>query len=295
MTKIVISDDMESEVVGKMRELGEIDFLPENLFDSLADADVLVVRSKTKVTRDVIEAGPKLKIIARAGVGLDNVDVKYAEEKGIRVINTPGASANAVAELVIGHMLSVFRNIAKANFQMKNGKWEKKSLTGVEAEGKTLGIIGYGRIGSMVGKKAHGLGMRIIAFNPPPRHEDELIEFIDDFDDFLGQCDAITLHVPATEKTINMVNAETIKKMKNGVYIINTSRGEVIDEDALYDACKSGKIAGAALDVYREEPYRGKLLELENVSFTPHIGAGTAEAQMRIGGELIEKIKKELS
>ncbi len=295
MTKIVISDNMESEVVGEMRELGEVDFLPENLFDSLKDADVLIVRSKTKVTNEVIEAGPKLKIIARAGVGLDNVDVKFAEEKGIKVINTPGASANAVAELVIGHMLSIFRNIAKANLQMKNGKWEKKSLTGVEAEGKTLGIIGYGRIGSMAGKKAHGLGMRIIAFNPPPRHEDEIVEFIDDFDDFLGQCDVITLHVPATEKTINMINAESIKKMKRGVYLINTSRGEVIDEDALYDACKSGKIAGAALDVYREEPYQGKLLELDNVSFTPHIGAGTKEAQMRIGKELIEKIKKELA
>jgi len=295
MTKIVISDNMESEVVGKMREIGEIDFLPENLFDSLKDADVLVVRSKTKVNRDVIDAGSKLKIIARAGVGLDNVDLKYAEEKKIRVINTPGASANAVAELVIGDIFSIFRNIAKANFQMRNGKWEKKSLTGTEAEGKTLGIIGYGRIGSMVGKKAHGLGMRIIAFNPPPRHEDEIVEFIDGFDDFLGQCDVITLHVPATEKTINMINAETIKKMKHGVYLVNTSRGEIIDEDALYDACKSGKIAGAALDVYGEEPYQGKLLELDNISFTPHIGAGTKEAQMRIGEELIEKIKKELS
>ena len=295
MTKIVISDNMESEVVGKLRELGEIDFLPENLFDSLKDADVLIVRSKTKVTPQVIEAGPKLKIIARAGVGLDNVDVKFAEEKRIKVINTPGASTNAVAELVIGHLISIVRNIAKANCQMKNGKWEKKNLVGNEIQGKTLGVIGYGRIGSEVGKKAHALGMRILAYNPPPRHEDENVEFVDDLPEFLSRCDAITLHVPANEKTINMINAESISKMKDGACLVNTSRGEIIDEDALYNACKSGKITAAALDVYRKEPYQGKLLELENVSFTPHIGAGTKEAQMRIGEELIEKIKKELA
>lgn len=295
MTKIVISDNMESEVVGKLRELGEIDFLPENLFDSLKDADALIVRSKTKVTPQVIEAGPKLKIIARAGVGLDNVDIKFAEEKGIKVINTPGASTNAVAELVIGHLISIMRNIAKANCQMKNRKWEKKNLVGREMQGKTLGIVGYGRIGSEVGKKAHALGMRILAYNPPPRHEDENVEFVDDLYEFLGQCDAITLHVPANEKTINMINAESISKMKDGAYLINTSRGEIIDEDALYNACKSGKIAAAALDVYQEEPYQGRLLELENVSFTPHIGAGTKEAQLRIGDELIEKIKEELA
>jgi len=294
MTKIVISDNMEKEVVEELKSLGEVVFLPENLQEAVKDADVLIVRSKTQVTKDLIDDAPNLKAIARAGVGLDNINVKYSEEKKIKVINTPGASANAVAELVLGHMLSLFRNIARANNQMKNKIWNKKRLVGQEIEGKTLGIIGYGRIGSMVGRKANGLGMKIIAYNPPPRHEDEIVEFIEDLDEFLKQSDVITLHVPLTDNTKDMINKETIQKMKDGTYLINTSRGEIIDEDALYEACKTGKIAGAALDVYRKEPYEGKLLELDNISFTPHLGASTKQAQLRIGRELIEKLKKEL-
>ncbi len=292
MTQIVISDNMESEVVEELKTIGEVIYLPENLSEALKDADVLIVRSKTKVTKEVIEGAPTLKIIARAGVGLDNIDLKAAGEKGITVINTPGASANAVAELALGHIFSMFRNIAKAHYQMKNKIWDKKHLVGRELEGKTLGIIGYGRIGSLLGKKANSLGMKIIAYNPPPRHEDEIVEFIDDFDEFLKKADVITLHVPLIDSTKNIINSETISKMKDGVYILNTSRGGIIDEDALYEECKTGKIAAAALDVYAEEPYMGKLLELDNVFFTPHIGASTKEAQLRIGKELIEKIKE---
>lgn len=294
MTRIVISDNLESEVVEELKSVGEIAYMPENLADALKDSDVLIVRSKTKVTKEVIEGAPNLKIIARAGVGLDNIDVKFAEEKGIKILNTPGASANAVAELVIGHMLSCSRNIAKAHHQMKNKIWDKKHLVGREIEGKTLGIIGYGRIGSLVGKKANALGMKIIAHSPHPRREDEIVEFVDDFDEFLKRADVITLHVPLTESTRNIINSENISKMKDGVYLVNTSRGEVIDEDALYEACKSGKVAAAGLDVYTHEPYTGKLLELDNVLLTPHLGASTKEAQLRIGKELIEKIKKEL-
>ncbi len=292
MAKIIISDNMESEVVEGLKEIGEVVYKPENLEEELKDADILIVRSKTKVTKEIIEGAPKLKIIARAGVGLDNIDLQTAEKKGITVINTPGASANAVAELVIGHILSCLRNIAKANCQMKNRVWDKKHLLGREVEGKILGIIGYGRIGSLVGKKANALGMKIIAYNPPPRNQDEIVEFVDDLDNLLGRADVITLHLPLTEETRDMINEETIGKMKDGVYLINTSRGEVIDEDALYDACKSGKIAAAALDVYKEEPYRGRLLELDNIFFTPHLGASTKEAQLRIGNELIEKLKE---
>lgn len=292
MTRIIISDNMEKEVVEELKQIGEVVFLPENLQDAVKDANILIVRSKTKVTKELIDNAPNLKVIARAGVGLDNIDVKYAEEKGIKVINTPKASTNAVAELVLGQMLSCFRNTARAHHQMKNKIWEKKHLVGREIEGKTLGVIGYGRIGSTVGKKANALGMRIIAYSPPPRHEDEIVEYVDDFDSFLKQADVITLHIPLTDKTRNIINKETIAKMKDGVYIINTSRGEVIDEDALYEACKSGKIAGAALDVYWGEPYTGKLLELDNVYFTPHLGASTKEAQIRIGKELIEKLKE---
>ena len=290
--KMVISDNMENEVVLELKKMGEALYLPENLAEALKDADILVVRSKTKVTKELIESAPKLKIIARAGVGLDNIDLKAAEEKGIKVINTPGASANAVAELVLGHMFSIFRNIAKAHCQMKNKIWDKKHLVGKELEGKTLGIIGYGRIGAMVGKKADALGMKIISYNPPPRYEDEIVEFVDDFDEFLKRADVITLHVPLVESTKDMINREAISKMKDGVYIINTSRGGVIDEDALYDGCRNGKINAAALDVYKEEPYKGKLLELDNVFFSPHIAAGTKEAQLRIGKELAEKIRE---
>ena len=163
-----------------------------------------------------------------------------------------------------------------------------------EIEGKTLGIVGYGRIGSSLGRKANALGMRIIAYNPPPRHEDKIVTYVDEFDAFLSQADVISIHAPLTEDTKNIINKESIAKMKDGVYIINTARGGTVDEDALYEACKSGKLAGAALDVYTSEPYKGRLLELDNVYFTPHLGGSTKEAQMRIGRELISIIKKGL-
>jgi len=222
------------------------------------------------------------------------VDQAACKARGIKVLNTPGASSNAVAELALGLMIGALRNIQKAHNQMKAGKWEKKTLTGNEIEGKTLGIIGYGRIGALLGKKAHALGMNVISYNPPPRHEDGIVKYIDDLGSFLGQADVISFHVPATPQTANLVNKDNIAKMKDGVIIINTSRGEIIDEDALYDAVKSGKVAGAALDVYRTEPYKGKLIELDNVYLTPHLGASTKEAQEKIGAELVRILKAEL-
>jgi len=186
------------------------------------------------------------------------------------------------------------RNVQKAHFQMKNKVWDKKSLTGSEIEGKTLGIIGYGRIGSTLGRKAAALGMRIIAYNPPPRHEDGIARFVEDFEEFLAKADVISLHTIMTEETRHMINSKAIAKMKDGVFMINTARGALIDEGALYEACRSRKIAAAALDVYETEPYTGKLLELDNVYFTPHLGAGTNEAQARIGKELVEKLREEL-
>lgn len=291
---IVIADDMEKEVVTELKKLGEVIYRPANLTQSIQSADVLIVRSATKVTRELLEHCKKLKIVARAGIGLDNVDQEACEAKGIRVVNTPGASTNAVAELALGLILATLRNVQKAHHQMKNGIWDKKNLMGNEIEGKTLGIIGYGRIGAVVGKKAHALGMKVIAYNPPPRHEDGIAIFIDNLDKFLAQADVISIHTALTDDTKNMINKDTIAKMKDSVYLINTARGEIIDEDALYEACKSKKIAGAALDVYREEPYKGKLLELDNIYFTPHLGASTKEAQIRIGKELVEKLKETL-
>jgi len=294
MTKIVISDNMEEEVVELIEGLGEVSYRPENLPEELKDAEALIVRSATKVTREMLDGAPSLKAVARAGVGLDNVDQEACKEKGIKVINTPGASGNAVAELALGLAICGLRNVQKAHHQMKNKVWDKKHLVGHEIEGKTLGVIGYGRIGHLVGLKAHTMGMNIIGYNPPPRHEDGIVKYIDDMDEFLGKADVITIHCILTDETRNMINKEVISKMKDGAFIINLARGEIIDEDALYEGCKSGKLLGAALDVFPHEPYTGKLLELDNVYMTPHIGGSTKEAQLRIGEELVKKLKEVL-
>jgi D-3-phosphoglycerate dehydrogenase len=291
---IVIADQMEDEVVAEIRKLGKVEYKPADVKAALAGADVLIVRSATKVTKDLISGAGKLKIVARAGVGLDNVDQEACVEKGIKVVNTPGASTNAVAELALGLMICGMRNVQRAHHQMKNKVWDKKNLLGSEIEGKTLGIIGYGRIGAAVARKAQALGMKIIAYNPPPRHEDSFVQFIDHLDAFLGHADVITLHAALTESTKNIISQDNIAKMKDGVFIVNTARGEMVDEDALYDAVKSGKASGAAIDVYREEPYKGKLLELENVYCTPHLGASSKEAQVRIGQELVKILKEEI-
>jgi D-3-phosphoglycerate dehydrogenase len=287
---ILIADNMEEEAVEELRNVGDVEFKPEDLKKSLAEADVLVVRSATKVTKELLDDAKNLKMVARAGIGLDNIDQEACKEKGIKVVNTPGTSTNSVAELVLGLMIASMRNVQKAHHQMKGELWDKKHLTGREIEGKTLGVIGYGRIGHLLGKKASMLGMKVLAEDPHPR-EDGIASFVT-LDELLAQADVISLHTALVESTRDLINKESISKMKDGVVLINTSRGGVIDEDALYEGCKSGKIAGAALDVYKEEPYKGKLLELDNVYFTPHLGASTKEAQVRIGKEIAEKIKE---
>ncbi|MFH2101674.1 MAG: hydroxyacid dehydrogenase [Candidatus Micrarchaeota archaeon] len=294
MSRIVISDNMESEVVELLREVGEVSYKPENLEDALKDAEALVIRSATKATKELLDKAPNLKVVARAGVGLDNVDQEECKRRGIKVVNTPGASSNAVAEMAIGLAICGMRNVQKAQVQMKNKIWGKKNLVGREIEGKTLGVIGYGRIGHLVGLKAHSLGMEVIAYNPPPRHEDGIVRFIDDYDEFLGKADIFTIHCILTDETRNMINKEAISKMRDGAMIINLARGEIIEEDALYDGCRSGKLLCAAIDVFPKEPYTGKLLELDNVYMTPHIGGSTKEAQLRIGEELVKKIREEL-
>lgn len=290
--KIVISDPLDSTAVKQLKQLGNVEYQPKDLDAALKDADVLMVRSATKVTADIIAHAPQLKIVARAGVGLDNIDVAACVKRNIKIINTPGASANAVAELTIACILNLLRHIPKAHLQMKNKVWAKKQLTGQELEGKTLGLIGFGRIGGLVAKKALALGMQVIAHDPKPK-EMKGVQFVS-LDKLFATSDIVSLHAALNEKTKNMINANTLAKMNGSAYLVNIARGELVDEDALYNACKQGKLAGAALDVYTEEPYKGKLLELDNVYFTPHIGAGTKEAQARIGQELIEKLKQEL-
>ncbi|MBN1169564.1 hydroxyacid dehydrogenase [Candidatus Micrarchaeota archaeon] len=284
---IVISDNMEQRVLDEIRELGTVEYKPENLENSIRNADVLIVRSATKVTAGLLSKAEKLRLVIRAGVGTDNIDLAAAKERKVAVKNTPEASTNAVAELALGVIITGLRNVQKAHHQMKNGEWKKKELVGNEIAGKTLGVIGYGRIGRSLAEKAKALGMRIIAYNSPAPDGKEFV----DLDALFAQSDVISLHVPLTAQTKNMINREAIAKMKEGVFIVNTSRGEVIDEEALYEGCKT-KLKGAALDVYKSEPYTGKLLELDNVYCTPHIAASTKEAQERIGRSIVDILKE---
>ena len=288
--KILIPDNMEKEVVEKIKNLGDVVYLPQNLDAALADAEVLIVRSQTKVTRELLAKAKKLKLVARAGVGLDNVDQRACKERGIKVLNTPGASTESVAELALTLVAVLLRKIVQAHTQMKNKICDKKKLVGKEIKGKTLGIIGFGRIGSAVAERAHALGMNVLVYNPEPFKSDFAKSV--ELENLLRESDVVTLHVPITESTRKMINKERLALMKNGAYLINTARGEVVDEDALYDALKSGKLGGAALDVLGKEPYDGKLLELDNVVFTSHTGANTTDAQNRIGEELVARLKE---
>jgi D-3-phosphoglycerate dehydrogenase len=249
----------------------------------------MVVRSRTKVTKDVIDAGKNLKAIVRAGVGLDNIDVSYAKEKGIEVLNTPSASTQSVAELTIAYLMALARSIPQMTASMKAGKWEKKAFLGSEVSGKTLGLIGSGRIGKAVADRASALGMDVIAYDP---YISDLpgIELVD-LDKLLQRADYISLHIPHTEETHNILDADAFRNMKDGVRIINCARGGTIDEGALYQAIQDGKVAGAALDVYAEEPLTdSKLFSLDQVIGSPHVGAGTGEAKKRVGQVAAEKV-----
>jgi len=290
--KIVIADRMEDEVVKAIGELGETIVTPTDLKASLKDADALIVRSATKVTEELLTYAPSLKVVARAGVGLDNVDKAACEKRKIKVINTPGASSNSVAELALGMMFSLCRRLPYADATMKAKKWAKKELTGTELLDKTVGIVGFGRIGALLALKCQALGMKVL-YTDSHTQTSAIGQKIG-IEEIFSSSDFISLHVPLTPKTEKMVNAAVLSRMKPGAFIINTARGGLIDEDALYDALKEKKIAGAALDVYPAEPYAGKLCELDNVVLTPHIAGSTSEAQGRIGQELVEKLQAEM-
>ncbi|MEM3030544.1 MAG: hydroxyacid dehydrogenase [Candidatus Micrarchaeia archaeon] len=288
--KIVIADDMEPEVVEDIKKLGEVENKPADLKTALANAEVLIVRSKTRVTSELIANASKLRLVARAGVGLDNVDVKACEAKGIKVINTPNASSPAVAELAIGLMICGLRNVVKAHVGLLQGTFDKKALTGREIGGKTLGIVGYGRIGKEVAKRALALGMKVIAYDPYVKEVEAGVRLVS-LDELLATSDVISLHVALTPETRGLINAQAIAKMKKTAYLINLARGAVVDEAALIAALKEGKIAGAALDVTTKEPPGGELLATPNLILTGHLGASSKEAQVRIGKELVERLK----
>ena len=272
----------------------EPEITPEQIAEKIGNFQVVVVRSRTKLSRELIEKADKCKIIARVGVGLDNIDQVAAKEKNIRVINAVEGAITAVAELVIGLMLSMAREIPRADREIRNGNWIKKELTGSELKGKYLGIIGLGNIGKRLGRLTRALNMNIIGYDVVPIDEEfskEVGLMKADLDTLLSSADYVSLHVPLLDSTHHMINAEKLKLMKNTARIINTSRGGVIDEEALYNSLKEGNIAGAALDVFEVEPATGnKLTTLPNFVATPHMGAQTKEAQLLAANIIAEKI-----
>jgi D-3-phosphoglycerate dehydrogenase len=292
--KILVCDKTEMEAIEKMRSAGLVvdtnfEITPEDLPRILPAYDGCVVRSRTKIRQPLIDLCPNLKVIVRGGVGLDTIDADYARSKGISVMNTPKASSASVAELAIAFMFALARSIYKASSSMKAEKWEKKSFEGDELGGKTLGLIGIGNIGSEVAKRANSLGMKVIAYDPYVKEAKD-IKLIS-LDDLLKSSDYISLHLPKTKESTDMISKDQFDKMKVGVRIINCARGGIVNEEALYQALTSGKVAGAALDVFSEEPPTDwKLIKLDNVICSPHIGAATKEAQGRVGAEVAEKL-----
>ena len=298
--RILVTDGMDKTALQSLKDKGhevvEQFYAPEELGEALKGFDAVVVRSATKVRAAHIDAakGGSLKLIIRGGVGVDNIDVKYAEEAGITVKNTPRASSNSVAELAMAHMFSCARFISVAGHTMREGKWEKKAYgAGIELGGKTLGIIGFGRIGQALGRMAKALGMKVIAqdiFHVPGIEEEMGMKYVE-LDELFAESDFISLHTPSLNG-VKLISKENIDKMKDGVVFINTSRGDNVNEDDLLAALESGKVRAAGLDVFAEEPAtNAALYSHPRVSCTPHIGAATKEAQKRIGAEIVDIIE----
>ncbi|MCZ2128401.1 MAG: hydroxyacid dehydrogenase [Anaerolineales bacterium] len=293
--KVIICDKTENEYIEQMRAAGltvdvRDDITPDELKVELPNYDGMVVRSRTKVRKDLIDLCPNLKVIVRGGAGLDTIDHAYAKEKGIAVMNTPLANSKSVAELAIGYMLMLARSLYAASATMKAEKWEKKSFNGDEIGGKTLGLIGIGNIGSEVAKRAIAMEMNVVAYRKSAKETPAGVKLVS-LDELLAQADYISLHLPKTESSANMIDREQFAKMKDGMRIVNCARGGIVNEEALYEALTNGKVAGAALDVFDSEPPTDwKLAKLDNVIASPHIGAATREAQARVGAEVAEKL-----
>ena len=301
--KVIVCDSIDEKGINSLKNAGlAVDYTPDisaqELISKVRDYDVIVVRSRTKITKEVIQNANKTKIIARVGVGLDNIDTEEASKQNIEVINAAEASITAVSELVIGLMLSLSRSIPFANNETKKGNWVKKNLTGIELKGKYLGIIGLGKIGRNVARLARGLRMNLIGYDVVPIDKgfiQEVSLITTDLKTLMESSDFVTCHVPLTEQTKYLVNKEMFSNMRSSSYIINTSRGGVIEEAALIEALKNNKIAGAALDVFEVEPPTNKeLLELPNLICSPHIGAQTMEGQELASTVIAEKIIQKL-
>ncbi|PUA33605.1 MAG: 3-phosphoglycerate dehydrogenase [Zestosphaera tikiterensis] len=299
--KALVAAPLHKDALRMLQEAGfEVvyeEYPPEDkLLKLIEDVDVVFVRSKPLITAAVISRGSKLKAIARAGVGLDNIDVKAAEARGIKVFSAPEAPTVSVAELTIGLMLAVVRKIAYADRKMREGKWVKKEAEGIELRGKILGVVGFGRIGREVARIAKkGFGMKVIYYDiarADPKLEEELEATYVDLETLLKKADVVSIHVPLTPETKHLINESRLKLMKSSAVLINTSRGGVVDTNALVKALNEGWIAGAGLDVFEEEPLpqNHPLTKLDNVVLTPHIGASTEEAQERAGLEVVKKV-----
>lgn len=298
MIKVLTNDGLENASIEALNGLGvEVvneHFNQDVLGAKLKEFDAVVIRSATKLTADVFqaEAGGNLKLAIRAGVGIDNIDIPAAEGKGVTVRNTPSASSDSVAELAIGHMFALTRFIAISNYTMRNGEWNKKKYEGTEIAGKTLGIVGMGRIGQSLAKKATALGMKVVYYTIEGKHDDLDYDFVS-LEEVLKVSDFISLHVPYDKAAGSLIGKKELELMKNTAYLINCARGKVVDEAALIEALNKGEIAGAGIDVFEEEPTKNEeLINHPKVSATPHIGAATKEAQTRIGEEVVSVIKE---
>ncbi|PNR89447.1 3-phosphoglycerate dehydrogenase [Petrotoga sp. HKA.pet.4.5] len=305
--KIHINDPLDENALKKLQnELPDVEITSEHLEkdvlkDKIKEIDVLIVRSATKVTKEILEHADKLKIVARAGMGLDNIDVDTAKSKGITVLNTPGQNSLSVAELVIGMVLDIYRHITRGTIGLKNEQWEKKQLEGLELSQKTFGIIGFGYVGKNLAKLLKGFQTNTLVYDVFEISAEEQKNYNVrqvSLEELLQNSDIISLHIPKNEKTYHFISEPQIKMMKDGAVIINAARGGVLDEDAVLKYLKNGKLLGVGLDVFEEEPPKGdlykELFALQNVVVTPHIGASTKEAQERVGINIIDRVVEEV-
>ena len=292
--RVLVRESIAAAGLELLRSKFDVDDDQDTPLEEIIDRyDAIVVRSATKLTADLIDRATNLKMIGRAGVGVDNVDVEAATRRGIVVANAPESTVVSAAEQTVGLIVALARNIPQAHAALKQGRWERAKWGGVELQGKTLGVLGFGRIGQQVARRAIGLGMQVVAYDPfvaEDRFRELGVEHAPSEDEVLGAADFLTLHSPLTEETRGMINRDTIGRMKDGARLVNAARGALIDEDALAEALRSGKLAGAALDVFSTEPYDGPLLELDDVVVTPHLAASTDEAQDRAGVIIAEQV-----
>ena len=292
--RVLVREPIAEAGVALLRERFEVDLDTESPLEDVIDRyDGIVIRSATRLTGELIDRASRLKVIGRAGVGVDNVDVDAATRRGIVVANAPESTVVSAAEQTIGLIVALARNIPQAHGALKAGRWERSRWSGIELAGKSLGVIGFGRIGQQVARRATGLGMSVVAYDPfvgSERFRELGVERAETLDELLAAADVVTLHSPLTDETRALIDRDAIAKMRDGARLVNAARGALVDEEALVDALRSGKLAGAALDVFPSEPYAGPLLELDQVVVTPHLAASTDEAQDRAGLIVAEQV-----